>query len=504
MTALTNQLFLTGTECSRKAWLVSKDGAESQWQRGRRFEDTRDLLLLAQKALAGGFRVEEEGVGLEERLAVTRSLVERPEVQAIFNGWFSSDGLVGRADILIRTGKGWTVKMVKASAAVKGRQVEELSYVVGILKHCGLKIDRCLLGLVNKGYVWKGGQIDASDLIYDEDVTLRALKQVGYVSRQAKRTQAILAQTSPPQARRKSACRECSRQTECWGEPLSDFDIVNFPGYRREFAEEMEGFGITDVRDLGIALASGVSLTESQARHHRRALIAQPRALEGLAEGLASIRQPALYIDFEVDQPAFPWVEGSHAYEAIPFQHHAQWGSEEGLPGESVSFLWPVDDIPGSTDPRPGFVATLLEPARRAGSILVYSDFEWRMVRELADRGVPGAHELLDLLNEKMVDLQEVVRRGLEHPGFLAGLSIKTVLPALLPDGRDPYADLAVRDGDMAVDAFRILKDQGADPAEQEKTAKELKEYCALDVRSMIDVVRELRRFSPASSSPAL
>ena len=90
-----------------------------------------------------------------------------------------------------------------------------------------------------------------------------------------------------------------------------------------------------------------------------------------------------------------------------------------------------------------------------------------------------------------MVDLLEIVRRHYYHPDFHGSYSIKSVLPALIPDGG--YAGLDIQDGRHASVVFQQLIASDTTPDEKESLRSGLLTYCRQDTEAMVQIFDALR-----------
>jgi len=98
----------------------------------------------------------------------------------------------------------------------------------------------------------------------------------------------------------------------------------------------------------------------------------------------------------------------------------------------------------------------------------------------------------LTTLTERLWDLLPVIQRHY-YPDFNGSFSIKGVLPALVPDSG--WSDMAVSDGMVAAAAYeRALQDCKGAKAQQ--TFAELREYCHMDTKAMVDLRHELVRLA--------
>jgi hypothetical protein len=125
----------------------------------------------------------------------------------------------------------------------------------------------------------------------------------------------------------------------------------------------------------------------------------------------------------------------------------------------------------------------------------MYSSFEKTQIRALA-KAVPHlAGELLEL-EEKLVDLLPIVRNNVYHPAFRGSFSIKSVLPALVPELS--YNDLVIVNGMVAsVEIARLLfVADRIPPEERVRVRRDLLEYCKLDTWATVRLVEELRKLA--------
>ena len=209
----------------------------------------------------------------------------------------------------------------------------------------------------------------------------------------------------------------------------------------------------------------------------------RPFVGSNLASRLGEISFPASFVDFETINPAIPIYVGTRPYQTIPFQWslHVR-DSDEGL--RHSSFL---DDGPG--DPRERFVASLLEAVPSEGTIVAYSSYEETVMRGLA-QAFPQYESRLLALCGRIIDLLQVIRGDYYHPDFHGSFSIKSVLPALVPDLA--YDDLEIPEGLVAAAAFARLI--AGDTPESDKTEirEALLAYCKRDTEAMARVFEAL------------
>jgi hypothetical protein len=126
---------------------------------------------------------------------------------------------------------------------------------------------------------------------------------------------------------------------------------------------------------------------------------------------------------------------------------------------------------------------------------VVYSGFEGRQLDQLA-AWFPDLEPAVGRLRARLWDLLPVMRRHVEHPGFLGSFSLKRVLPVLIPTLG--YDDMEVAEGLAAGPVWdRLvsgLADGSLDPGEAARLENALRAYCRQDTLAMVELLRELAR----------
>jgi len=90
-----------------------------------------------------------------------------------------------------------------------------------------------------------------------------------------------------------------------------------------------------------------------------------------------------------------------------------------------------------------------------------------------------------------MVDLMAPFRsKHIYHWQFEGSYSIKTVLPALIPELS--YDSLNISDGGTAAESWLKMRTTG-NTEEQEQINRDLLEYCHLDTLAMVRIVEKMK-----------
>jgi Domain of unknown function(DUF2779) len=125
------------------------------------------------------------------------------------------------------------------------------------------------------------------------------------------------------------------------------------------------------------------------------------------------------------------------------------------------------------------------------GSIVVFSSFESQRLSDLA-AWLPEYAERIDAIQSRLFDLLPVVWEHTYHPAYAGSYSIKSVLPALVPEMT--YDGMEVANGQAAGLAWESLVRGSLDQTEHEKIRKALLDYCGQDTLAIICLVEKLRR----------
>jgi predicted RecB family nuclease len=123
----------------------------------------------------------------------------------------------------------------------------------------------------------------------------------------------------------------------------------------------------------------------------------------------------------------------------------------------------------------------------------VYAAFESQRLSELA-AWLPEFSGRIKKIQRRLWDLLPVIRNHVYHPRFVGSYSLKTVLPALVPEMT--YAGMVVPNGQDAGLAWQSLTRGGLDQVERERIRNALLDYCGQDTLALVRLVTKLRSIS--------
>lgn len=486
MAAVSKSLYLKGHDCLKSAWLTlhrrDLKPAETEAER-MRSRTGQKLGEMARGLFPGGLLMWQPGMIVEEALAATHR--QREGNSPLFEAAFEQEGFFARADILEPMDEGWFLWEVKSSTTPKERHFLDLAFQWLLMESCGWKVAGAGLILVNTEWEWQGGSLLPEGLFKREVVTPLVSKAMADVGADKGLVLQAVGMHEPPQESRKKACRECDFLDHCF--PAIPSSDILFLGYVKDSQlADWEGRGITSILEI-----PDEELTRKDQRALKNLLEAPGlRTAPDLREELEKIRLPACFVDFETDASAIPWLSGCRPYQSIPFQQAIVIVSDWDDEPDRCDFLW---DTSVSLDPRPDFVQSLLPSFEEAATIVHYSSAEIVQLRKLAEQNVPGAERARDLILEKGVDLEKIVKGRVHHPELGAKTTIKKVLPLLCPEMAEAYGSMEISDGDEAMAAFQRLRSGRLVTEEAERIRQALVDYCHLDSLAMVRVAQALR-----------
>lgn len=480
---LSKSRILAGWQCQKRLWLEVHAPEHAQYSAAteRAFGIGHAVGDLARRLFPGGTLIGHDAE-LSAALAQTAGLVAQPGPLTLYEGTFRHDGVLVRADILVRDAAG-RVRLVEVKASTGLKPVHHIDCAVQawVLAGIGLAPHRIELGHINNQFVYPGND-DYDGLLTCIDLSDKVLPLLDEVPRWLAEYRAMLAGEMPeigvgPQCRNPYVCAfldYCSP-------PQPDFPVSRLPGGGRAVWQLLEE-GIDDIRDVPPGFLT--SATQEWVRKVTVAGAAELRPAAG--EALRALPWPRYYFDFETVSFAVPVWAGTRPYQALPFQ----WSCHvESRPGaiEHREFL-----ADGAGPPMRGCAESLLAALGDTGPIFVYTSYEAGVLRTLATL-YPDLAPRLEAVRDRLFDLYPLVKANYYHPDMLGSWSIKAVLPTVAPD-LDYGALGEVQDGNAASDAFTEIMGRETSEARRAALRTDLLRYCKLDTLAMVRLAAALGR----------
>jgi hypothetical protein len=485
---LSKSRFLAGLQCHLRLWHQCYNrelASEATPSQQAIFETGHEVGRLATRLYPGGVLIEEDHLHHVKAVEATLAALNNPEVKAIFEAAFVYDDVRIRVDILERLGNGsWNLIEVKSATSVKQVYLFDVAVQFGVLIGSGLNVSRAGILHLNNQYVYDGKQL-IDNLFVFSDLTEQVLDLQQEIPSMLAGLKEMLGAFDPPEilpSRHCSSPYVCEFRDHCTAD-MPEFWVMYLTGIREERLLELATLGVEDIRYI----PKDFPLTQLQERIRSCIVNREEYVAPELVDELTKVEYPIHFLDFETVSPAIPCYPETRPYQAIPFQWSDHVLSAEGNL-EHCSYLCREDK-----DPREDFITRLLETLGDGGTIFTYSNYEWRIVSELAAH-LPEKGERLLAALERIKDLQALIKRYFYSPVLKGSFSLKSVLPALVPSMS--YGNLAIQEGTQAsLEYLRMLNPETA-PVEKRKIEEALLTYCSHDTLAMVKV-REalLRRF---------
>ena len=90
----------------------------------------------------------------------------------------------------------------------------------------------------------------------------------------------------------------------------------------------------------------------------------------------------------------------------------------------------------------------------------------------------------------RIKDLYKIIHKHYYHPQFHGSFSLKSVLPAILPEMT--YENLEIQEGQLASLEYLRMIDPSASTEEKQKIKKDLLTYCGHDTLAMVKIREKL------------
>jgi len=476
---VTKEIFLAALDCPVIGWLLRHGELQDVSSLGDEFrmEQGMEIGRRARLLFPEGVLVLEKSPLMAERH--TGILLSDPGIGTIFEAFFQYGSFAARADVLVRTDEKWHMLEVKSAANDKKEFIDDMAYTTFVLRGAGLDVVKTSLVIVSKEY--RLGMpnealftvIDHTDRVMEKAQELQGIREhIDEVTGRGER----------PEAQVRIECRKCPRFREhlSGGGENHVFDIPRLS--RRKF-DELRERGIEIIEDI----PADFPLTANQERVRSSVSSGEIYIGDNLGAELDRIIWPALYLDFETFMTAIPVYPDTAPYTQIPFQYSIHRCSDVGVIDEHLEYLAEAGE-----DGRRELAEGLIRDLEGEGSILIYTPFERRIVRELAEL-FPDLADRLNLLLYRMVDLEAIIRKNFYHPDFHGSTSIKKTLPALVPELT--YEGMAIGEGDSAMAHFAFMAWGRYGPEKMATVRGDLLEYCKLDTLAMVKLHERLAEY---------
>jgi hypothetical protein len=482
MNHLTKSRYIKGVQCPKYLWLDFHDPGKatplSDAQKTQ-FHQGTEVGILGRAYFPGGVLV--TGFGNQKCQEKTNELIAQG-VECLFEATFQWEGIVVKCDVLQKISEqGWEIIEIKSSTKVKNEHIEDIAIQWYVVQMNGITLERAQIMHINSQDCFYP---DLHNLFTPVEVTTQVQKIVAQLPKRLQTFQEWLSQPTELEYAIGEHCTQpytCNFKDYCWREvpEVSIFQIPRLDKKKKATLIAEKNFYIERLSPEFISTLSA----------NQQAFVEQYLQREihidyaGIKKLLSELVYPLYFFDFEAANPAIPRFNGVRPYQRIPFQFSCHILSEAG---ELTHCEYLHTD---REDPRPPLIQALVEGINTQGSVVVYNQvYEKSVLQELAAFMPEFSPQLHSIVN-RLWDQMSIFKNHYQHPDFLGSISLKKVLPVLIPNLS--YKELAINQGDMAKNRWEAAINS-EDLVIQLQTWQELREYCHQDTLAMVEIHRYL------------
>lgn len=441
--ALSKSTFMYGCQCPKRLWLhkfqpeVRDEMSEAQ---ASVFQAGTDIGVLARSLFPGGVDASPPTYYQYQLSVADTAKYIRKGVNVIYEAAFQFDGILAAIDILVKNGNKWYAFEVKGTGSVKPPHIQDAALQYYVITRSGLELADISIVHLNTAYIRKG-ELDINRLFTQASVLEEVRDMQDFIHSKAAELKGMLKQKTAPDI---ATGDHCFKPYDCDFYGFCSKDMPEEPE-----APEEEYINQAAIRDF-----------------------------------LGRLQYPLHFLDFETWMTAVPEQDGHWPFRQVPFQYSLHIQPAPGADPLHRHYL--------AEGPHSGclaFAESLLAAVEKKGTVLVYNiAFENTILNHLKNEFDHLAGRI-EKLQSRMVDLMAPFRKDYRLPAMQGSYSIKSVLPALVPEMG--YDQLRIGNGADASAAFYNLK--GVRDAEQVKATREaLLEYCGMDTMGMVKLTEKL------------
>lgn len=422
--------------------------------------------------------------------------------QAFIKMRFTYKGLRIRIPLMVKVQNRYKIYFLYAACFPKESEAQSFADQIWVLKNLGIKIDKVYTIHLNSEYV-RQQDLDVDSLLLVNEILYNDKNHEGskikYLMKHRYRDllpvlhkiDDVLAQENIFKERTNICTRKnkCPYFDVCFPTPSHGTSILNLVScaYKFKFLDA----GINDIAQINIAEIEGTRHQFAQVMAAKnKSLFFDTYAVEHFFA--SQIKYPISYLDFEWETYAFPPFEGMKPFDVLTFQY--------SLHIETVQGTLTHKEYLGKGDCRKEFIVRLLNDIPKEGSVMCFNvdGAEKLRLRQLAHQ-FPEYESELQNVWERMIDLSIPFSNGLIYDNRMAGMYSLKKLVSIFTNYN--YEDLDISHGIEAVRNYRMMEYE--DNEEQEKTRKELLEYCAMDTYAeyliyhwIMNMIKEKKKIS--------
>lgn len=479
---LSKSKILSGEQCLKRLYLEvhHPELVEPDESREAAFATGHAVGEAARRQFPEGILIDHQD-DLALALKETEAHLSRKGPVTLFEATFQAEGVLARCDVLQKnkTGKLSLVE-IKSSTEPKPKYDLDVAVQTWVIERAGYPLHQIKLGYINRDFLYRGDG-DYAGLFAYQDMRQAVRALFPEIPGIVRKLQHVLAGETPKIAIGRQCFEpyECPFVHYCW--PHADYPVLNLPRIGHKVYELLEE-GFTDLREVPLERLG----TDIQKWVQRVTCSGKSELRPGARTALKNLSYPRYYLDFETVQFAVPIWADTRPYEALPFQFSCHVEQQDGRLMHT-DFLH--DD---GAPPMRAFAEAVIAAVGRHGPVLVYSQYEKRILNALTER-FPDLKKPLSALTQRLADLLPMTQQNYYHPAMQGSWSIKNVLPTIAPEL--DYQNLEeVQEGGAASAAYLEVIENDTDVERRHTLREALLKYCERDTLAMVEVARFLQQ----------
>ncbi len=485
---LSKSTFLRGQQCLKSLYLYKhyihlKDPI-SQDQKAL-FNRGHAIGEMAQRLFPGGINATPSNtMDYANWVSTTQRLIQQG-TEVIYEAAFQSNQVLAILDILVKKNDLWYAYEVKSALKISSVYVWDAAMQYFVIAECGLPLaDISIINL--NGTYKRGAGVDILSMYNRTSILSAVTEKQGQVRDFIQQQKSVLLSDRIPAIEIGEQCFSpypCDFYGTCW-KHVNKHSVFELGGVARTEQFALYHAGMYEIRQIpddyplpDIACTQVQCVKKNEIHMNRPALKAF----------IKSLRYPLYFWDIESMMPAVPVFSGTSPYEHIPFLFSLCVLKESG--GSPIQHYFLEET---GIDPRSNFLEKFIALTEGNGDIVVYDINNERKVLQRLKVFLPSLSVAIDDRLARLKDLMlPFQQRHYYHPDMRGSISLKNVLPALVPG--ESYDKLSINSGTQAMAAFEQLQRE-TDMFKIEEVRSQLIEYCNQDVLGMVRIVEVLAK----------
>ncbi len=470
---ISKSAFMKAEQCLKHFYLYKKHpnlrdklSKETQFV----FKRGTDIGIFAQQLFPNGVDVTKDEKWNHELFAQRTLQLIANGAETIYEATFIYDDLLVMVDILHKQNEQWYAYEVKSSLKITETYIKDACFQYFVIKNALPNLADFSLLTLNPKYVLQG-EINVQELFKTTSILKDAIKNVPYFKYKVQQAKLTLEQNKIPNIKIGTHCfhpYDCDFLGLCWKNIYDSTSIFSIGKLSKAAILEFYQNNILHVEDIDITTISkeDIKIQVKAVKENE-----EQCQIEKIAPYISLVKEPYCSLDIEVWMPGLPFYQNTRPFQQIPFLFSMNY-EEDGIQ-KQYSFIKPIEE-----DNRKHFLEQILEATKPFKSILMFDKtLENGVLNQLVEL-FPEYQEEVNELKQKIVDLEEPIRKNyFYHPEMKGNFTLKSLAP--LVNKEDGFNKLQIQSGVVAMYEYESLLQKNS--IEQEALKQQLIDYCEMD-----------------------